>query len=263
MQKSNTWQWGMIFLSIFVIAGVLIAASFILRASEPEATDASSNSETINTPPSEETPKEEEDTKPSESYKVEVGATVPISLLLESLEVKDEEKSSSYDREEFRHWVNVEGKCSAREFVLLTESIIEVSYTDKAECKVSTGKWLSLYDDQTLSNASDVDIDHMVPLKEAWESGAHSWNDAKRRSYANDVDYDKSLIAVSAKSNRAKSDRDPSDWLPPSNAYICTYLADWVAVKYRWELTIDATEKATIAKESEDCTNLVSVPSKG
>ena len=259
MQKSNQWQWSVIFLSIFVIAAVLLGASFALRAIEPEV---SASPQPTQSQPSDNSEEPAEPVDPSE-YKVETGSYAPILSVLAVLEVSDEEESGSYDREEFRHWVNVDGDCSAREYVLREESLVDVKYSDVAECEVSTGKWLSLYDDATLSDASDVDIDHMVPLKEAWESGAHNWNNGKRRSYANDIGFDKSLIAVSAKSNRSKSDRDPSDWLPTSKSYICTYLADWVAVKYRWELTVDSAEKKAIESAAKKCDNLVLIPSKG
>lgn len=262
MQKSSQWQWSMIFLSLLVISAVLIGLSFVLGANEPQSTASPSPSPTSTAQTSTEGNTPDEVSQEIGDYKVEPGESAPVLAILATLEVSEEEKSEQYDREEFRHWVNVEGNCSAREFVLREESLVAVKYSDEKECKVSTGKWLSLYDDVSLSDSSDVDIDHMVPLKEAWESGAHSWNDGKRRAYANDVEYEKSLIAVSAKSNRSKSDRDPADWLPESNAYLCTYLADWVAVKYRWQLKIDLEEKTAIEKAASDCDNLVVIPSK-
>lgn len=273
MQKSNTWQWSVIFLSLFVLSAVLIGTSFALSANEPNDNASSqqtpSQNSSSSSSESEESEAEIEEGEGAPAnldlgdYKMETGEEVPILAVLYYLELKEEEESDSYDRKEFRHWVNVEGKCSAREYTLREESLVEVNYSDEAECKVSTGKWLSLYDDVTLSNASDIDIDHMVPLKEAWESGAHSWNAGKRRAYANDIGFDRSLIGVSAKSNRSKSARDPAEWLPPSSAYLCTYIADWVAVKYRWELSVDNAEKKAIEASAEDCDNLVTLPSKG
>jgi hypothetical protein len=265
----------MIFLSLFIISAVLIGASFALNANEPNGVASPQPSQSQSANPSESDAEEGEASEEGSNsegsaadlnlgdYKVEPGNSVPILAVLYELELKEEEESSSYDRGKFRHWINVEGKCSAREYVLREESLVEVGYTDREECKVSTGKWLSLYDDVTLSNASEVDIDHVVPLKEAWESGAHNWNAGKRRAFANDIGFDRSLIAVSAKSNRSKSDRDPAEWLPPSKAYLCTYIADWVAVKYRWKLSVDSAEKKAIESSAKDCDNLVTLPSRG
>lgn len=272
MQRNSQWQWGMIFLSIFAIVVLLFAASFFVNSNSdsPSETSSSESSQSssgeVQEDESSEAGGEPEET-PTEiivSEKVTVGEYVQIITLIAELEVKDEERSDSYDRDRFRHWVNVEEKCSAREYTLREESLKKVAYEDEAECVIASGEWLSLYDNIVLTDPSSVDIDHMVPLKEAWESGAHSWNDGKRRSYANDIDDPRSLIAVSAKSNRSKSDRDPQDWMPTNKAYTCTYISDWVAVKYRWSLTIDVKERNTLVSYAEDCADeLVLVPEKG
>src|SRR4051794_14242797 len=82
------------------------------------------------------------------------------------------ERPAGYDRDEFKHWVDADGDCQdTRDEVLAAESLVEVG-----GCDVSTGKWFSYYDRQTWTQSSDVDIDHMVPLKEAWDSGAHAWD---------------------------------------------------------------------------------------
>jgi hypothetical protein len=269
MQKSNQWQWGVIFVSIFVFVGILFALSAVVGTDESSNQNSSSQSEespTEETPaepevPTEETPTEE---SPEISAEVKSGETVTLMTLVLSIRVEEEKESDSYDRDRFRHWVNVEEKCSAREFVLREESTSKVSYSDKEECVVSGGLWLSLYDNVELTDPSGVDIDHMVPLKEAWESGAHSWNEGKRRSYANDIGDERSLIAVSAGSNRSKSDRDPSDWMPTAKSYTCQYISDWVAVKYRWDLTMDKAEKSSIQKSAEKCEDTtVLVPKRG
>lgn len=243
----------------------MFSLSFLLNSNAPANNDSAS---TTSTESVKEETKPEEGTSPEleeiiVSEEVKTGEYVQILTIVASLEVAEEQETDSYDRDRFRHWVNVEDKCSAREYVLREESLSSVTYKDEAECTVSEGEWLSLYDGAKLTLASDVDIDHMVPLKEAWESGAHSWNDAKRRSYANDIEDDRSLIAVSAKSNRSKSDRDPTDWMPTSEDYVCTYVSDWVAVKYRWKLSIDETERGVLIDYAEECVDtLVLVPAQ-
>ncbi|MEW2572996.1 hypothetical protein [Streptomyces sp. NPDC047070] len=79
----------------------------------------------------------------------------------------------------------------------------------------------------------------MVPLAEAWDSGAHAWTAARREAYANDNDADRSLVAVTAVTDRAKADRHPANWTPPLADARCTYTAGWVATKLRWQLTVD------------------------
>ena len=93
----------------------------------------------------------------------------------------------------------------------------------------------------------------MVPLNEAWESGAQSWNSATRIAFANDLSFTESLIAVSAASNRSKGDRDPNNWMPKSSVFRCNYIVNWISVKYRWSLTVDASEKSFLSDSLKNC----------
>ena len=137
--------------------------------------------------------------------------------LLNSLPVS-KEVTSGYNRDLFRHWSDLDSDgCDTREEVLIDERIAG----SVVGCKVVNGKWISQYDGVSTTNSSSFDIDHFVPLKEAWDSGAWRWDSSTRERFANDQGYPLSLIAVSASSNRSKSDRDPSDWLPSEN--LCLY----------------------------------------
>lgn len=152
------------------------------------------------------------------------------------------ERPKGYSRSLFKHWVDADGdSCDTREEVLIAESTSRAQ-VDAYGCKVIEGDWLSPYDNVAHTNPSGLDIDHMIPLKEAWDSGAWAWNAAKRQSFANDLTDARSLIAVTAGQNRSKSDRDPSNWLPPQTQYRCTYLAEWVAIKAHWKLSMDQSE---------------------
>jgi len=82
-------------------------------------------------------------------------------------------------------------------------------------------------------SARKLDADHLVPLAEAWDSGASQWPAKKREVYAHGLDDARALITVSAASNRSKSDQDPSTWLPPFAGYRCQYVTDRVADKAR------------------------------
>ena len=162
------------------------------------------------------------------------------------------ERRDGYDRELFRHWVDADRDgCDTRREVLIDESIYAVSIG--ASCAISGGTWRSSYDGVETANERSLDIDHMVPLAEAWDSGAYAWDPARREAYANDLDDLRSLIAVSAGSNRSKSDRDPSEWLPTVEAYRCRYASDWVAVKLRWSLTVDSLEQGALTAILRNC----------
>lgn len=176
-----------------------------------------------------------------------------LNSLILSLRVESE-YTSGYDRSLFKHWVDEDGDgCDARKEVLIQESITPV--TVGAGCSIIGGNWVSAYDLQETTDSSTFDVDHMVPLKEAWDSGAWNWSAATRQAFANDLSYAHSLIAVSASSNRSKSDRDPSDWLPTNNDYLCEYTVAWVQVKARWSLSIDVAEKRKLQSLASDCGN--------
>ncbi|MEI6199058.1 MAG: HNH endonuclease family protein [Actinomycetota bacterium] len=168
--------------------------------------------------------------------------TNPTALsVLATITVQNEYKSG-YSRSLFKHWVDANGNgCDTREEVLIAESVSKAQ-VDAYGCKVVEGDWLSPYDNVTHTNPSELDIDHMVPLKEAWDSGAWNWTAAQRQTYANDLSDPRPLIAVTAGQNRSKSDKDPANWIPPQRSYQCTYLAEWVAIKAHWNLSMDQSE---------------------
>lgn len=174
--------------------------------------------------------------------------------LLSRLVVKAESASNSYDRALFRHWVDENGnRCDTRAEVLMRDT--QAPVTRSGTCTIRTGKWKSVYDNQVITSASSLDIDHVVALKEAWESGASGWTSSERQKFANDLGFNRSLIAVSASTNRSKSDRDPTNWLPPATSYRCDYLISWIQVKYRWRLSIDSAEKSVIRTGLMNCGN--------
>ncbi|WP_202611009.1 HNH endonuclease family protein [Herbidospora solisilvae] len=111
-----------------------------------------------------------------------------------------------------------------------------------AGCVLTRGAWYSYYDDVVVEAASELDVDHLVPLAEDWDSGASGWDAARRQAYANDLDAAEHLVAVTARSNRQKADRDPAEWLPIEPVR-CRYIAEWTAVKRRWCLAADPQER--------------------
>jgi hypothetical protein len=175
-----------------------------------------------------------------------VAAQAPTAAeLLNFIAVAPESNGSSYSRDFFRHWSDEDkDSCNTREEVLLLETLVPI--TPGRGCKITRGRWFSQFDGRTFTSAASLDIDHFVPLKEAWDSGASLWTASMREAFANDLGFEGSLIAVSAASNRSKSDRDPADWRPTNVSYRCTYAVTWVQIKYRWSLSADAAEVAAL-----------------
>lgn len=156
------------------------------------------------------------------------------------------EYPSGYSRELFPHWLDVDGDgCNAREQVLKRDSVT-LPQVDPYNCYVVAGDWLSPYDGRIIRDRTQVDIDHVVALKEAWDSGAWSWGAALRTAFANDTSDSRTLVAASASSNRTKSDKDPSNWLPSRSSYVCDYLGNWISIKARWGLSMDRSEQGRI-----------------
>ncbi|MFF9458678.1 HNH endonuclease family protein [Streptomyces flaveolus] len=179
--------------------------------------------------------------------------TLPLSEAVSRLPVATESRDG-YTRDAFRHWNSGDDPadgCNTRNEVLIDEAVEPP--TVGARCALSGGLWFSYYDQVWVTSASGLDIDHMVPLAEAWDSGASTWTAARREAYANDQGAATSLVAVTARSNRSKADQDPAQWLPPAAEAHCRYAAEWVGTKLRWALSADETEVAALAEAAAAC----------
>ena len=178
-------------------------------------------------------------------------ATVPVML----------EHRGGYDRGMFTGWTDADRDgCNTRAEVLRRESRFPVRTT--VRCTVVAGDWVSPYDGLLIMDPARLEIDHVVSLKEAWDSGAWAWTSDQRAAYANDLSDSRTLRAVSVASNRAKGEKDPSNWLPiPEDQ--CRYLADWVAIKTRWGLSADRSEWGRIRNVIRSrCPGLTVVPTR-
>jgi len=98
-----------------------------------------------------------------------------------------------------------------------------------------------------------MDINHVVPLKEVWASGASAWTPERRAGFANDLSDERTLQAVSAGANRQQGDRDPASWLPADRDAACQFVSDWVAIKASWGLSVDQVERDAIALTLDGC----------
>ena len=178
--------------------------------------------------------------------------SAPLQTAIADLPVATEVRTG-YSRDEFQHWVDADGDgCNTRNEVLIAEADDPV--TVGSGCALSGGRWFSYYDRVSWTQTSDVDIDHMVPLAEAWDSGSRTWTDAVRRDFANDLGDYRTLVGVTDDVNQAKGDQDVAQWLPTYDR--CRYLREFVAVKLRWRLTVDSGEKAAMSSLAASCSNV-------
>ncbi|MEU0467269.1 HNH endonuclease family protein [Amycolatopsis sp. NPDC006131] len=165
---------------------------------------------------------------------------------LAKLDVRPEDSGAHYNRDEWGDWTTEDG-CTTRERVLIRDGI--GTRHRSTDCRITAGTWESIYDGAVITDPRDVDIDHVVPVAEANQSGARDWTVEQRRGFYNDMD---NLVAVSGTSNRRKSDQDPATWLPQMSAR-CWYAARYVDVKYKYFLTIDQREYDALAGVLRGC----------
>ncbi|MEU9837296.1 HNH endonuclease family protein [Streptosporangium sp. NPDC048047] len=171
---------------------------------------------------------------------------------LEALTVAAPRAMTGYSRAKFPHWMSQSRKgagCDTREVVLARDG---QGVERDSECRAVSGVWKSLYDGRRYTRAASVDIDHVVPLANAWRSGADAWSTQRRRAFANDLTRPQ-LIAVSAASNRSKGDQSPDQWQPPLGTSWCLYSRAWVQVKQHYSLTVTAAEKTTLRQMLNTC----------
>jgi len=171
--------------------------------------------------------------------------------LLAAVPVENEHQGG-YKRDLFGgEWIEQPDCLNTRNEVLARDSETEAIRTG---CSVTAGSWLSPYDVVQQNDPAALQIDHLVPLKEAWDSGAWAWTGNQRLAFANDLRYRHALIAVTSAVNTSKGDRDPSNWLPPLDAARCKYVAWYTAQKWRWALSMDQSEWGRINNVMATCT---------
>lgn len=170
----------------------------------------------------------------------------PVPPNLSALTVAQEDTGYHYDRDDWPHWSHHGDGCDTRELVLHDEGR---DVTKGKACRALAGTWTSAYDGVTVHDPSELDIDHIVPLGEAADSGVRAWSEVEREAFANDRE---NLIAVTASSNREKSDQDPAEWLPATD-YRCDYARRWVSVKAKYGLTVDPAERSALAAVLGKC----------
>ncbi|MET9468019.1 DUF1524 domain-containing protein [Streptomyces sp. NPDC006544] len=182
-----------------------------------------------------------------------VRAPLPLFEAIDQLPIATEHREG-YKRDLYKHWnkgLIASDGCDTRREVILSEAVEAPQVA--AGCKLTGGSWRSPYANLIVTDAGRLDVDHFVPLAEVFDSEQTPWSAARREAYANDQNSPDTLIAVSAASNRSKSDKDPAEWLPSDGSYHCTYAATWVGTKLRWVLAADDAEVQALLGLAEDC----------
>jgi len=158
---------------------------------------------------------------------------------------------ATYERDAFGSgWLDTDGNgCNQRDDVLLRDAVpgtLRTGWQGRCNHDVLAGTWIDPYTNRRIeltdmkdrSQSMAVQIDHVVPLSEAWVSGADGWSRDRRRLFANDLS---ELLAVDGPTNASKSDGDPAAWRP-RKGFQCSYAIRWIGIKKRWSLTVDSSE---------------------
>jgi hypothetical protein len=178
----------------------------------------------------------------------------PEWLGVSTLQIADRRDEPRYDRKEWKHWVDEDGDCQATGAeVLIRQSLIPVTWRDSGQCHVESGLWLDPYTGKVARSASELDIDHLVPLKNTHQAGGVQWEEARKQDFANHLDYPWHLLAVNKSQNRKKGDRGPDRWKPENRDYWCPYAVAWIQVKSQWELTATLQEWRQLMKMLQTC----------
>lgn len=150
--------------------------------------------------------------------------------------------SSTYNRtRDFGSWLDEDGDCMNTRHELLAS--LSTGPITTSGCRVIHGRWNDPYTGLIFTESSQLDIDHMVPLKWAWDHGADKWSQKQRIAFAND---ERHLFAVKASANREKSASGPLEWLPPNKAYQCEYVLRFKRVVLTWKLEFSNQERQDI-----------------
>jgi len=255
--RSAEWPLGgQLLAAAIVISVVALAASPLMEtetrpspAAATGATSSSSSSSSTSAPSSAVTPSTTTAADDASVTTVSHSDGAP-AVDLAALVVA-EPHHAGYDRDLFGGgWVDVDGDCQdTRAEVLIDESVVATS----GGCSVASGEWHDPWTGEVFTVARQLDVDHTVPLANAWRSGAWSWPGSQRITFANDLSSPDHLVAMSASANRSKGDGGPEEWRPPVRASWCRYATAWVDIKVRWELTVTQPEFGALEEMVATC----------
>lgn len=159
-----------------------------------------------------------------------IGSEQESELTLSSLE---------YDRAAFGSWVDNDGDCLNTRAEILLEQSLSSPVLDESGCRVTGGTWLDAYTGDVISDPSSIDVDHLVPLRFAWMTGASVWTETDRIKFMNDS---RNLVLTTASINRSKGAATPLNWLPPDDAARCGFVQLFLSVVLEYDLTLTDPE---------------------
>lgn len=176
------------------------------------------------------------------------------------MEVKGRAAKTGYSRSQFPHWSDPDRNgCDSRNDILKRDLKLIIFKDGTKNCKVIGGELVDPFSGKKIlfdlsSSASNIDIDHIVALSNAWQTGAIYFDKETRGNIANDP---LNLMAVDAALNRQKGDGDAATWLPPLKSFRCEYVARQIAVKSKYKLWVTSPEKAAISNILSKCPKMV------
>lgn len=185
-----------------------------------------------------------------------------VTAQLNALPVQENTKVK-YNRKEWKHWNSITGCWDVREQVLANQAVAGSlvlldgkgkTVTDvNAACSIQSGKWIDPYTNAEFTDPGELDIDHLIPLSRAAQSGGQAWDSARKQAYANDLTYSSHLLAVDAGENRTKGDKGPAAWKPKNEGYWCSYATAWVQVSTNYGLSISPADKNAVIEMLRKC----------
>jgi hypothetical protein len=159
--------------------------------------------------------------------------------------------ASEYSRKDWNHWIDSDNDCqNTRHELLISESLSPVNYKNDKKCAVSTGRWYGSYLDKHFTESSDLDVDHIVPLKWAHDHGAAEWSKDRKKEFANDTG---NLLLVDDSENQSKGAKGPAEWMPPNKAFHCAYLVKWALLIRQYALNPDSSDLSKIRVGLSGC----------
>lgn len=160
-------------------------------------------------------------------------------------------KEKGYDRKNWRHWIDDDRDCqNTRAEILISKSMLPVKFRGNKQCTVLSGKWYGPYSDRYWLLASDLDIDHIVPLHWAYNHGGKGWTNKKKSIFANDLT---NLLAVEDQLNQSKGSKGPDNWLPPNKSFQCIYVKKFDKIVEKYKLIYSPEEKIFIYNFLQHC----------
>lgn len=181
--------------------------------------------------------------------------------LLESIQTVNKYDDVKYNRKDWKHWSAQDGNTcwntreqalynQGKDVVLLDKNKKETTDINKA-CFIKSGTWVDPYSGETFTKPGDLDVDHTVPLNAAAKMGAQSWSPEQKEIFANDLQY--VLVVTSAKQNRAKGAKTPSEWMPEKEESHCDYAKIYLEIVNKYKLNLTQADKDALAKALKTC----------